>query len=71
MEMLLASYMQIFLIKSLHINVIAVTVLGNDICVKTENSKCCSNLRLPFYVKQHYYLPNCPRILKSNERLKL
>jgi hypothetical protein len=71
METLLASYMQIFLIKSLHINVIAVTILDNDVCVKTENSKCCSNFRLPFDLKQHYYLPKCPRILKSNERLNL
>jgi hypothetical protein len=54
MVTLSASSMQISLIKSLHTNAIAVTLLGTDICAKTEKSKCCSNVRLHFDLKQHY-----------------
>jgi len=71
METLSAFSMQISLIKSLHTNATAVTLLGTDTCAKTENSKCRSNFRVPFDLKQLYYLPSSPRILKANERPKL
>jgi len=62
--------MHISLIKSVNTNAIAVTLLGPDICAKTENSKCCSNFGIPFDLKQQHYLPISPRILKANERPK-
>ena len=53
METLSASYMQIYLIKCLHTNEIAVNLLGSDICATTEKSKRCSNFRVHFDLKQH------------------
>jgi len=70
METLWASSMQISLVKSLHTNAITVTLLGTDICAQAEKSKCCSNFRVPFDLKQQYYLHISPRILKANERPK-